>query len=69
MTNKEYVLRHLRNGRGDDLERCRKAFAQYTPEELNEPHGESGVLRRDLLRRYEEQRAQHEAAVAWVESL
>lgn len=53
MTAQELVILALAQYRGDDLERAQRAFARYTPEQMAEPHGESGMSRAEVLAGYQ----------------
>lgn len=38
----------------DNLHRAKAAFKRYTPEQMHEPHGESGRTRKAIVDDYEE---------------
>ena len=38
--------------RGDDLYRARSAFRNFTPEQMNEFHGQSGFTRQQIVDQY-----------------
>jgi hypothetical protein len=61
------AIKALRQMAGDDLYRARVAFAGYTPEQMSEPHGESGQTRAAILAGYELREANVKAAIAWLE--
>lgn len=62
----EVIENALRQHRGDDLARARRAFEGLSPEEMQEPWGASGRTRADVLADYEKHEAEVEAALAWV---
>jgi hypothetical protein len=56
----------LECARGDDLWRARRAFANCSQSLMDEPYGESGKTRREILEGYEAHEARINAAIAWV---
>ena len=62
----EVAIAALRAYRGDDLERAKLAFCRYTPLQMQEPHGESGQTRAELLAGYEAHRKEIDGAIAWL---
>lgn len=66
--HKNIILRGLQNLRGDDYERAKLAFGRMSDQQLDEPHGQSGMSRRELLNRYKAHKDEVESAIAWVES-
>jgi hypothetical protein len=65
----DYILRKIEATRGDDLERAKKFFAEFSEQEMNEQHGQSGRTRREVLKGYEESRALHDEAFAYLMSV
>lgn len=65
-THKERIIGIMENTRGDNLERARMAFARFTPEQMQEEHGESGSTRADLLAAYEAGRIEFNELMAWA---
>lgn len=66
---KEIVLTALRNDRGDDVERARRAFAGLSPEQMAQVYGQSGRTRADILAAYEAHEARIDRATREVQSL
>ena len=66
MTPKEFIRERLISTRGDDLERATFAFNGTN---LDEPCGQSGRTRREILRDYQKDRDQFHAAIDWLDSL
>lgn len=56
----------LNQARGDDLVRARACFRGLTPQQMEEPWGQSGRTRADVLRDYEQRDAEIDQALAWV---
>lgn len=52
--------------RGDDLARARRCFDGCSAEQMQEPWGQSGRTRAEILRGYEEHAAKVDEALAWV---
>lgn len=68
-TPKEIILAALAQYRGDDLERARRCFRAYTPEQMNQPYGQSGKTPRQVIAEYEEHERAVDAAVAVANKL
>lgn len=51
--SKALIFRMLTGSRGDDLNRARAAFRASTPEEMDQPYGQSNQTRRQILDGYE----------------
>ncbi len=66
---KALVLRGLQYLRGDDLERATRAFAGYTPAQMQRPHGHSGETCQTILDNYKLHVANVEAAKKEIEAL
>jgi hypothetical protein len=49
---KEFVIRHIKQLKGDDTHRARCAFTGFTPREMQEEHGHSGKTRQQILDEY-----------------
>ena len=64
---KRLVLHALRSVRGDDYERAQYAFRTFTPSEMQNPHGESGQTRHEILDAYRRHVKMIDAAIAEVE--
>lgn len=60
------AIRALNNMRDDDFGRARRAFAGFTPEQMNVRYGESDKTCAEILAGYEEHDAQIDAAIVWV---
>ncbi len=67
MTPKQKALKILRASRGDDLERAEVCFKGKSEEEMNEKCGLSDRTCKELLDGYRAERAERDAAIAWVE--
>lgn len=65
---KRVLLTALRNHRGDDHLRAALAFRNYTPEQMQEEHGDSGRKRQEILDEANEHAAEVAMAMAWVEA-
>lgn len=50
--SKQIILIALERYKGDDLQRARQAFAHLSTEEMDSPHGHSGMTRRQVLESY-----------------
>lgn len=59
----EVIEAALRQYAGDDAARARRAFQG---QDMNEPWGQSGRTRAEVLAGYEKHEAEVEAALAWV---
>lgn len=68
-THIEYIKRAMSSYRGDDLERANIAFGRLSEKELGEQHGQSGKTRREIWQSYKDERAAHDAAMAWLNRL
>lgn len=64
--NKKTTLKALDQMRGDDLYRARSEFAEFTPAQMNEQHGQSGKTRAQILEEYEAHDAKVQAAMDWI---
>ena len=69
LTASEKLRRIVDAARGDDLERATRAFAGMTSAALDEPHGESGKTRREVLDGYRRERQEWNRAKLLAESL
>lgn len=67
--HKANCLNALKVYKGDDYARAKLAFGHMTNEELIQPHGDSGVTRAELLRRYADWELSMDATIEWVRSL
>lgn len=66
--HKELAMRALSAMRGDELPRARAAFRNFTPLQMQEPHGQSGETRAQILADYELHEARIQAAIDWVKA-
>lgn len=64
--HQKIAIRALEQCKGDDTARARHAFSRFTPEEMNEQHGEIGKTRAEILAEYERADAEIDAAISWV---
>lgn len=72
MNNTKYksiILSALRQTRGDDLERAKIAFRNYSPEEMKEQHGLSGKTRAEVLKEYQDFADAIKETADWVNKL
>jgi hypothetical protein len=69
MSIKVTIQKALEQYRGDDLERAKAAFRGCTPEQMNQPWGESGMTRAEYLKRCEQHVKAVEDAQAYVAGL
>jgi hypothetical protein len=70
MTPRELAIKALKQMKGDDLQRARNAFWRYlNSPAMDEQHGESGKTRAQILAEYEQQEAEIEAAIRWVQNV
>ena len=65
---KELAIKALEQMRGDDFYRCSKAFKNYTFEQMNEEHGESGRTRAEILHEYYIHEKNVNEAIEWVKA-
>ena len=66
---KSLAIAALRSMRGDDYERALGAFAKFSSDEMDEPHGQSGRTRRECLETYKRRADMFAETVAWLESI
>lgn len=66
---KATVLAALQMMRGDDLERAEAAFKHCTPEQLQQPYGQSGYTKAEILQLYRNANVSIDAAIREVETL
>jgi hypothetical protein len=64
---KETAIAALRQMMGDDAQRARKSFAGLTDALLDQPYGESGMTRREVLRLYATKEALINETIDWIE--
>lgn len=64
--HKDLAIRALQNMKGDDSARARAAFRNFNSTQMNEPHGQSGKTRAQILSEYEEYDNKVDAAIKWV---
>lgn len=65
----DYLRRTLRNSGGDDDVRATMAFRGMSDKELDQPFGQSGLTRRQVLQEYVAHRILHDESIAYLESL
>jgi hypothetical protein len=63
---KHTLLSALERAAGDDLERAQAAFKGMTPEQMQQPHGQSRMTRQAWLEMYQAHRNCIHAARVWV---
>lgn len=66
--HKDLALHALDQLRSDDLARARRAFANHTPEQMQQEYGESGKTCAEILADYESFNGEINAAIAWVQA-
>lgn len=64
--HQELAIHALESMKGDDSKRARAAFRNFTSEQMQEQHGQSGQTRAQLLASYTERDAKVQAAIDWV---
>jgi hypothetical protein len=69
MSHKDLAIRALQAAKGDDLLRARHAFKGFTPEQMEEQHGQSGKTRREILNEYQAHADKHDSAIAWLKGV
>jgi hypothetical protein len=67
--HQKLAIEALRDMRGDDLERVRIDFAQYTPEQMQESYGILKESRQDILNWHIERAAKIDAAIEWIKTV
>jgi hypothetical protein len=67
--HQKLAIEALRDMRGDDLERVKIDFAQYTPEQMAEPRGILKESRQDILDWHIERAAKIDAAIEWIKTI
>lgn len=65
LTIKE-ALRIAESSASDDLNRAKSAFNGYTVAQLEEPYGDSGTTRANVLQQYQEQLDDVNEAIEWI---
>jgi len=68
-SNKDVVMHALANLRGDDYQRASRLFARLTPEQMQEPYGQSGSTPAKILADYKAYQDMIDAAIDWVKAL
>ena len=63
------ILRALNNLKGDDTVRYKKAFAHFTPHQMDQKHGYSDFTRKELLEQSEKHDKDIEETIDWVTKL
>ena len=67
--HQELAIKALLDMRGDDLERAKIVFAQYTPEQMAEPRGFLRESRQDILNWHIERATKIDAAIEWIKTI
>ena len=67
--HKRLAVLALRQMQGDDLAKCTYAFRNFTAEQMQGVHGQSGETRAQVHAEYVKYHQKVEDAIAWVESL
>lgn len=65
---RKFIKSCIEQKRGDDLNRAKTAFANCTPEQMNEKYGESGQTRQQIIDGYKEREAKCDNAITEVEN-
>jgi hypothetical protein len=65
----ETAIKALSMYLGDDFQRAQAAFKRFTPEQMQDQHGESGKTRQQILDDYKAHQDQVTAAITWVKSV
>jgi hypothetical protein len=63
---KDTIIRSLENYRGDNLERAKRAFRGYTPEQMAQHYGQFDETCQQILDGYQEHRDRVDAALKWI---
>lgn len=63
---KNTILIALRNRAGDDLQRAKAAFRNYTSEQMNNPYGASLKTPNQILAEYQRHNDECLAAIDWI---
>lgn len=63
---KEIAIRALKQMMGNDAVHARAAFRSYTPEQMQQKHGQSEKTRAQVLAEYEKREAAIRSAIDWV---
>ena len=69
MTPEQKLIRIVDGARGDDLERARRAYKGLTPELMALEYGQSGKTCAEILKGYEDERQEWQAARDLLHSL
>ncbi len=62
----DFAIKALDQMLGDDHFLAKTAFLGFTPEQMNEQHGQSGKTRSEILKGYEGHAALCAAAISWI---
>ena len=65
-TIRSILIKALRDYRGDDAERARRAFAGRTPSQMQEKYQGTGLTCQQILDQCEERERQANDALEWV---
>ena len=68
MDVKQFIIGCIENNRGDDLQRAKAAFRNFSAEEMKEEHGQSGRTRREILDEHWNHDKDCNAAISLVEN-
>lgn len=67
--HKGIIAAALSRFRGDGFAKANLEFSRMTPEQMQEPYGDSGLTRAEVLRNYADWERRVDAAAEWVKSL
>lgn len=65
----QLAIKALKNMRGDDLERSKRAFRNCSPEQMNQEYGESGRTRNEIINGYYEKATEINEAIEWIKKV
>ncbi len=66
---RQMAIRALENLKGDDSYRAKMAFRNFTPEQMQQEHGLSGLTRQSILDGYLNSEAKIDKAIKWLKSI
>ena len=69
ITTRNFIISLLKEHRGDDLDRARHAFRNYTPAQMNAPYGQSDKTPAQIIAGYEQRELEIDNAIDWVEQV
>jgi len=62
------AIQALDQMRGDDTYRAKSAFRHFTPQQMQEEHGNSGKTRAQVIADYESHDKKCDEAIEWVKA-